>query len=148
MVARVSAPRTMPSLKIQPTMVVPVLVAFGRGTPLLSRYVFLIELFEYQDIVVLQRTTHLTVFEKSNPVPLYTDAAAMVVEGEDEGLKIVERGLTSAHTHAHCTRTRLVSRVRRLSRQGREDPDHWEGLLLATLSRHSQTAERVITYTH
>ena len=61
-------------------MVVPVLVAFGRGTPLLSRYVFLLKLFQYQDIVVLERTTHLTVFEKSNPVPLYTDAAAMVVE--------------------------------------------------------------------
>ena len=33
-VARVSAPRIMPSLKRQPTIVVPVLVALGRRTPL------------------------------------------------------------------------------------------------------------------
>lgn len=32
-VARVSAPSMTPSLNMQPTMVVPVLVAFGKGTP-------------------------------------------------------------------------------------------------------------------
>ena len=36
-VARVSAPSTMPSLKRQPTMVVPVLVALGRGMPRSAR---------------------------------------------------------------------------------------------------------------
>jgi hypothetical protein len=40
-VARVSAPRTIPSLNKQPTMVVPVLVAFGNGTPLFWRNEFL-----------------------------------------------------------------------------------------------------------
>lgn len=40
-VARVSAPRTMPSLNTHPTMVVPVLVALGKGTPLLRRKLFL-----------------------------------------------------------------------------------------------------------
>lgn len=40
-VARVSAPSTMPSLNKHPTIVVPVLVAFGRGTPRCSRKLFL-----------------------------------------------------------------------------------------------------------
>jgi len=40
-VARVSAPRTMPSLKRQPTIVVPVLVALGRGIPRSARKLFL-----------------------------------------------------------------------------------------------------------
>lgn len=43
-VARVSAPSTIPSLKRQPTIVVPVLVAFGVFTPLLSRKALLSEL--------------------------------------------------------------------------------------------------------
>ena len=42
-VARVSAPRTIPSLKRQPTMVVPVLVALGSLIPLSFKYVFLYE---------------------------------------------------------------------------------------------------------
>ena len=40
-VARVSAPRMIPSLNKHPTMVVPVLVAFGRGMPLFSRKLLL-----------------------------------------------------------------------------------------------------------
>lgn len=40
-VARVSAPRMIPSLKRQPTMVVPVLVALGRGIPRSARKLFL-----------------------------------------------------------------------------------------------------------
>jgi hypothetical protein len=40
-VARVSAPRTMPSSKRQPTMVVPVLVAFGSGRPFSAMKLFL-----------------------------------------------------------------------------------------------------------
>ena len=36
-VARVSAPRTMPSLKTHPTIVVPVLVALGTGRPFSAR---------------------------------------------------------------------------------------------------------------
>ena len=40
-VARVSAPRMIPSLKRQPTMVVPVLVAFGSGIPRSARKLFL-----------------------------------------------------------------------------------------------------------
>jgi len=45
-VARVSAPSTIPSLKRQPTIVVPVLVAFGIFTPLLSRKALLSERFK------------------------------------------------------------------------------------------------------
>jgi hypothetical protein len=45
-VARVSAPRTIPSLKRQPTIVVPVLVAFGIFTPLLSRKALLSKIFQ------------------------------------------------------------------------------------------------------
>ena len=41
-VARVSAPKIIPSLKRHPTMVVPVLVALGRGIPRSVRKVFLI----------------------------------------------------------------------------------------------------------
>ena len=40
-VARVSAPSTTPSLNRHPTIVVPVLVAFGNGTPFCSKYAFL-----------------------------------------------------------------------------------------------------------
>ena len=40
-VARVSAPKMIPSLKRQPTIVVPVLVAFGRGNPRSARKLFL-----------------------------------------------------------------------------------------------------------
>lgn len=40
-VARVSAPRTIPSLNRHPTIVVPVLVAFGGLTPLFCRNEFL-----------------------------------------------------------------------------------------------------------
>lgn len=40
-VARVSAPSTIPSLKRHPTMVVPVLVALGRGRPRWERKSFL-----------------------------------------------------------------------------------------------------------
>lgn len=40
-VARVSAPSTMPSLNRHPTMVVPVLVALGRGRPFSERNAFL-----------------------------------------------------------------------------------------------------------
>ena len=40
-VARVSAPRMIPSLKRQPTMVVPVLVALGSGIPRSARKLFL-----------------------------------------------------------------------------------------------------------
>ena len=40
-VARVSAPKTIPSLKRHPTMVVPVLVALGRGMPRSARKLFL-----------------------------------------------------------------------------------------------------------
>src|SRR5258706_9299317 len=55
LVARVSAPRTMPSWKRQPTMVVPVLVALGTATPFASR------------------NSLRMVFEKSNPAPRYTE---------------------------------------------------------------------------
>jgi len=48
-VARVSAPRMIPSLKRQPTMVVPVLVAFGSGIPRSARKLFL---FKAGDIVL------------------------------------------------------------------------------------------------
>jgi hypothetical protein len=40
-VARVSAPSTIPSLKMQPTMVVPVLVALGSTWPFSARKEFL-----------------------------------------------------------------------------------------------------------
>lgn len=42
-VAHVSAPRTIPSLKRQPTIVVPVLVTFGIFMPLLSRKALLFQ---------------------------------------------------------------------------------------------------------
>lgn len=41
-VARVSAPRTIPSLKRHPTIVVPVLVALGNGRPLPVKKLFLV----------------------------------------------------------------------------------------------------------
>jgi len=40
-VARVSAPKTIPSLNKHPTIVVPVLVAFGRGSPFSVMKLFL-----------------------------------------------------------------------------------------------------------
>lgn len=40
-VARVSAPSTIPSLNRHPTMVVPVLVAFGSGRPFSDKNAFL-----------------------------------------------------------------------------------------------------------
>lgn len=40
-VARVSAPRTTPSLKMIPTIVVPVLIAFGGANPFFSKAAFL-----------------------------------------------------------------------------------------------------------
>lgn len=40
-VALVSAPKTTPSLKMTPTMVVPVLVAFGKGKPFFTSSAFL-----------------------------------------------------------------------------------------------------------
>ena len=40
-VALVSAPRTIPSLNKHPTIVVPVLVAFGKGSPFSAMKLFL-----------------------------------------------------------------------------------------------------------
>ena len=57
-VARVSAPKTIPSLKRQPTMVVPVLVAFGRGMPRSARKLFLSKGFRDESLGYLgQRMT-------------------------------------------------------------------------------------------
>ena len=65
-VALVSAPRTMPSLKRHPTMVVPVLVALGNGRPFSAKNVFL-----HVDLVAksiqIQLLDYLFVFEKSKP---------------------------------------------------------------------------------
>lgn len=54
-VALVSAPSTIPSLNRHPTMVVPVLVAFGSGIPFSAKKLF------------------LEVFEKSKPGGLYIE---------------------------------------------------------------------------
>jgi hypothetical protein len=65
-VARVSAPSTTPSLNKHPTMVVPVLVAFGSGIPLLPRKLFLHSGCEgcyHQQ----QQLFYLISFEKSKP---------------------------------------------------------------------------------
>ena len=74
LVARVSAPRTMPSSKRQPTMVVPVLVALGTATPLASR------------------NSLRMVFEKSKPAPRYTedDDEAAIRQGGQVRLRVAQ----------------------------------------------------------
>ena len=67
-VARVSAPRTIPSLKRHPTMVVPVLVALGRGSPRVSRNALLNAYYQYISHCLFFETNRLELL-KSNPAP-------------------------------------------------------------------------------
>ena len=60
----------MPSLKMHPTMVVPVLVALGSGKPLSARK-WLLSDAQYGSIRIAHRA-HRIAFEKSKPDGLYT----------------------------------------------------------------------------
>lgn len=73
-VALVSAPRIKPSLKRQPTIVVPVLVAFGKFRPLSSRDLFL-EKCHLCICIIYEPKTCLISFVKLNPDGLYIDIA-------------------------------------------------------------------------
>ena len=67
-VARVSAPKMMPSLKRHPTIVVPVLVALGNGMPRSVRKLFLQPHGQARSCSC-PLFTHLTSFVKSKPGP-------------------------------------------------------------------------------
>lgn len=71
-VARVSAPSTIPSLNRQPTMVVPILVAFGRGSPRVSRNALL----DYELKFLDQRADRFVLL-KSKPGRRYTEFTAV-----------------------------------------------------------------------
>jgi hypothetical protein len=81
-VARVSAPRTMPSLKRQPTIVVPVLVARGTGMPFSCKNVFLPHSQVRGPGGGGRAGSDLTWFEKSKPDEEAPSMAADVIEVE------------------------------------------------------------------
>jgi hypothetical protein len=89
-VALVSAPNTMPSLKRQPTMVVPVLVAFGTGIPFSERKAFLDE------------------FEKSKPGVEYTEVIVASQANINPRTRMPPlEPSTSKHT-AHCPQATVL----------------------------------------
>jgi hypothetical protein len=104
-VARVSAPRIMPSWKRQPTMVVPVLVALGSLTPLSARYAFLREIgtpFEKKR----RQDVYLAMFEKSKPV------AMAVKRRRDESLMRVRVASERVYT-SRCLCNNIICALRR-----------------------------------
>jgi hypothetical protein len=110
-VARVSAPKMIPSLNRQPTMVVPVLVAFGSGIRCSAKNLFLGGYCSGQlNERNCYREHYLSSFEKSKPGGEYTEVLAMEVY-TDMGLyasRLDLLGGSITHVVSEPTEPRLV----------------------------------------